>query len=304
MRYFHGEGKRRSYFEGWYFKHQNEEQTIALIPAYHVEQNGRASASIQVITDGQAWRAVFPASDFHAERDRFCVRIGDNAFRSDGIDIRLRTARLRMEGSLLFGPLTAPRSSTMGPFSHVPFLQCRHEVISLCHQVQGRFTVNGTPYEFAPGIGYIEGDRGVSFPEAYLWTQCSFFGGPHGKDCCVMLSIASVPFLGREFAGCICCVYDGETEYRLATYRGVRILRWDACEAIISQGPYTLEATLLNAKPQSLYAPNRGSMTRTIHESAACRVAYRFLNGKETILDVISDRAGFEFADKGVKSGR
>lgn len=304
MRYFHGEGKRRSYFEGWYFKHQNAEQTIALIPAYHIEQSGRASASIQIITDGQVWRAVFPADDFRAKKDRFFVRIGSNTFGPSGIDIRLHTSRLQMEGSLRYSPLRAPRASTMGPFSYVPFLQCRHEVLSLSHRVEGRLLVNGTPYEFAPGLGYIEGDRGVSFPETYLWTQCSFSGGPYGKDCCVMLSIASIPFLGSEFIGCICCVYDGETEYRLATYRGVRILNWNARGAILSQGPYTLEVSLQDAAPQSLFAPNKGSMTRTIHESAACRVAYRFLRGKETILDTVSDRAGFEYAQKGDKSGR
>ena len=50
MTFFHGEGKRGPYFEGWYFKHQSPEgRTLALIPAFHVDAAGGAGASIQII---------------------------------------------------------------------------------------------------------------------------------------------------------------------------------------------------------------------------------------------------------------
>ena len=45
------------------------------------------------------------------------------------------------------------------------------------HQVNGQITVNGQIYKFQNGIGYIEGDRGYSFPERYIWTQCCFNDG-------------------------------------------------------------------------------------------------------------------------------
>jgi len=40
MNNFHGETKRRSYFEGWYLKHQNAERTVAVIPAFHLDKKG------------------------------------------------------------------------------------------------------------------------------------------------------------------------------------------------------------------------------------------------------------------------
>ena len=56
MTFFHGEGKRGPYFEGWYFKHQSPEgRTLALIPAFHVDAAGDAGASIQIIGDTGSW---------------------------------------------------------------------------------------------------------------------------------------------------------------------------------------------------------------------------------------------------------
>ena len=64
MHSFHGTGKRRSYFEGWYFKQQNEEDTVALIPAFHVNATGQASASLQVITNEGSCYVSFPNRHF------------------------------------------------------------------------------------------------------------------------------------------------------------------------------------------------------------------------------------------------
>ena len=54
MRNFHGEHKKKSYFEGWYFKHQGSGRTVAFIPAFHIDEKGERSASLQVITDDGA----------------------------------------------------------------------------------------------------------------------------------------------------------------------------------------------------------------------------------------------------------
>ena len=41
----------QAYFEGLYFKQQNEKESVALIPAVHVDGRGRRSASLQIVTD-------------------------------------------------------------------------------------------------------------------------------------------------------------------------------------------------------------------------------------------------------------
>ncbi len=46
---------------------------------------------------------------------------------------------------------------------------------------------------------------------------------------------------------------------------------------------------------QSLKAPTRGDMVRTIHESAACRASYQFRKKGCTIFSFETDKASFEY---------
>lgn len=219
LRYFHIPPRQGAWFEGLYFKHQGPEGGIALIPAVHREAGGALSASLQVITEDHAWNLPFPAGQFSARRDRLAIRIGESRFSAAGVDLRISGAGLEASGTLRYGPLTPLRSDIMGPFRLIePVMQCCHGVISLRHSLSGALTVNGRTMDFSGGTGYIETDRGRSFPPDYLWTQCGWDGN------CVMLSVAEIPLPAGRFKGCICAVLHNGQEYRLATYRGVRLL--------------------------------------------------------------------------------
>ena len=145
---------------------------------------------------------------------------------------------------------------------------------------------------FDGGTGYIETDRGRSFPADYLWTQCNWDRN------CIMLSVAEIPFLGRRFKGCICALLHGGREYRLATYQGARVERWSGGGALIRQGRYRLEAEVLEGRGHPLRAPSAGAMTRTIHESLSARVRYRFWIGSRLLFDHIDENASYEYADE------
>ena len=124
-----------------------------------------------------------------------------------------------VQGAVRYGPLSPLRTDIMGPFRFLP-MQCSHSVYSMAHTLAGGFTVDGRFIDLTGGTGYIEGDRGSAFPRDYLWVQCNDFAQP----CSVMASVAHIPFCGRSFTGCICAVVYRGREYRLATYRGVRIV--------------------------------------------------------------------------------
>ena len=49
------DGGKRAYFEGWYFKHEGQGVTLALIPGVRTDQAGQRAAFLQVVTDGAAW---------------------------------------------------------------------------------------------------------------------------------------------------------------------------------------------------------------------------------------------------------
>lgn len=285
---FHGANKRRRYFEGWYFKLQAEGGAVALIPAMHITAAGQKSASLQIITGGASARIDYPYEKFHAGRNGLRVTLGDSLFSAEGVRVRAEAEGLRVRGEVRFGPLTPLRYDIMGPFRYLP-MQCFHSVFSIRHALSGSLLVNGVPLRFDGGTGYIEGDRGSSFPVRYAWTQCCEDGA------CVMLSVADIPLMGRTFSGVAGFVYLGGRELRLATYLGARPGRIEKDLLSVRQGGYLLQAELLCADRQPLSAAVEGGMTRVIHESLSARVRYRLYENGRAKLDFVSRRAGFEY---------
>lgn len=200
----------------------------------------------------------------------------------------MHTPSLTAEGALRFGSPARLRYDIMGLFRFVPFLECRHRVFRMSHPVDGKVTLNGREYDFSGGEGYIEGDRGVSFPKWYGWTQCGFPGGA------LMLSVAEIPFGPLRFTGTIGVVMLRGREYRLATYLGARVARVTKEEICVEQGNLRLTAKLREPPSCGLLVPKNGEMTRIIRENVACRAHYQFLKDGETILSFETDAASFE----------
>lgn len=286
--FFYGKNRCHGYFEGWYLKQQNQSETVALIPAFHADSAGKASASLQVITNARSYKMDFPAESFRADREKLFIQLGGNVFSEQGCSLDVRTSDCMVRGRLHFGRLTPPDGDIMGPFRFVPFLECRHSVFSLHHCVNGELDINGKPYLFENGSGYLEGDRGRSFPRRYLWTQCSWDGNS------LMLSAAEIPYAGTSFTGCTGFLFLNGKEYRIATYCGAKLLSAGNEGVLLRQKTLTLKIRLLEGHGSSLYAPQSGSMARTVRESVSCRVHYTCSAGKETLFDFISEQASFE----------
>jgi len=275
-----------SYFCGWYYRCQSGNQTLAIIPSVHKTGEGNF-CTIQLITDTDAFQAQFPYDDFSKDKNE--IRIGNNRFGGSGVSLDIHAPGFCAEGIVRFGDFTPIRYDIMGPFQYVPFMQCRHSVYSMHHRVDGEIRVNGVSYVFDNAVGYIEGDRGHSFPKEYVWTQCSF---PEGA---LMLSAADIP-LGRfHFTGVIGIVLLRGKEYRLATYLGAKAVKIKDGEVIVKQGRFCLTVKQLGLPGHPLLAPVGGTMTRTIHEHPSCKVYYRFTDGDVTLLEFEAPNAAFEY---------
>lgn len=296
MRYFHGTGQPGPYFEGWYLKHQSPDgRALALIPAFHIDAAGRRSASLQVLTEDRSWWLPYPDTQFRASPERFGVQLGPSRFSERGLEVSVRQGDLSLRGTLRYGPFTALSSDIMGPFRFLPGMQCTHGVYSMGHSLSGSLCLNGELLDFSGGRGYLETDRGRSFPNIYLWTQCAWQAPERGR---LMLAAASVPLPAGHFTGCICAVIYRGREYRLATYRGARIEAWSPTGAVIRQGCLRLRADLLEAQQQPLRAPAQGRMERTIHESFCAVVRYRLWRSGELLFDHTDRLASFEYSDR------
>ena len=215
--------------------------------------------------------------------------LGKSIFREDGLLLSIHDGGVDARGELRLEGFTPLRYDIMGPFRYVPFLECRHGVFSMRHRVSGHLRVNGTEYRFENDNGYIEGDRGRSFPRQYAWTQCFVEGGS------LMLSVAEIPFGPVRFTGIIGAVCLHGHEYRVATYLGARLMKCSGGELVIRQGEMTLTAALLDKNASELRAPENGAMTRLIRENAACRARYELTKGSRKLLSAEVKNASFEY---------
>ena len=201
-------------FEGLYFKHQAGGTTLALIPGRSARE-----AFIQVVVNDRAYYLPYAPEEYAADGG---MRVGASRFCRDGVQLDIRGKDLTLCGNIRYRGITPIRGDIMGPFRFFP-MECRHTVVSMHHRLEGGLIMNGRALNFTGGTGYIEGDSGRSFPSSYTWAQCNCWADG-GADSSVMASAARIPFLGLRFWGCIAAVWHGGREYRLATYRGARVL--------------------------------------------------------------------------------
>lgn len=277
-----------NHFRGWYFKCQSPTQTLALIPAVHT-CHGCQTSSIQVVTEKEHWNVPLSGKGCLVRWDRPQARLEQNQFSPQGIDLRLHSDHCHVEGQLRFGPPTPLPHDIMGPFRFVPFLECRHRVFSMRHQVTGQLHINGTPYRFDHNLGYIEGDQGRSFPRRYLWTQCLF------PDCSLMLSAADIPLGPVSFPGVIAALSFSSKVIVLATYCGARIISVHNGKITVKQNNLLLTAELLSDQGRPLRAPQGGSMSRTIRENVSCHARYCLFQRGEILWAGESRQASFEY---------
>ncbi|MVM55703.1 tocopherol cyclase family protein [Gordonibacter urolithinfaciens] len=273
----------RPYYEGWYMKQQQGGDILAVIP-------GRAQdeAFIQVVTADGAHYLPFPLEDFRQTGTR-SMRVGRSLFSPIGMMLDVQAPDLELVGRLRYRELTPLRSDIMGPFAYLP-LETKHTVFSMRHRVDGEVELNGRTLRFENAKGYMEGDRGHSFPRGYTWIQSTDFGCAAS----VMLALAEIPLAGLRFTGCIGVVWIAGVEHRFATYRGVRIREASDRAVEVRQGDMTLRVELPEAGGHRLQAPAQGSMARPIRESPAVPARFRFVKGGRTLLDSSDACTSFE----------
>ena len=269
-------------FEGWYYKHQANGRTLAVIPG-----KSNDSAFIQIITDCESFNIPFDLSEYKKDR---VLKIGDCEFSEAGIKLNIRRNDISLFGELEYNKLNPIKSDIMGPFRIFP-MECRHGIISMKHDVSGQVILNGEKLIFDKGVGYIETDSGYSFPENYAWVHSNDFD----NNCSVMVSIAKIPFAGFCFWGCIGIVWLNGREYRLAPYKGAKILRCERGVIELKQGKYNLVIEVNEQTANSLSAPKSGSMVKMIKESASCPAKFVFTENGGTIFSGESRYASYEY---------
>lgn len=291
----------KNYFEGWYFKITGDKGAIAFIPGISISKNEK-KAFVQVITDEESYFVDYGIENFKFSNKPFYVKIGDNYFAKDRIQIDIKDdeQKIRVYGEVKFTDSKNIDSSwispnIMGPFAFVPNMECNHAILSMRNRAWGKIEINRKKFKFNEGIGYIEKDWGCSFPKSYIWCQGNNFRDSNGA---FMLSIADIPFGLVKFRGLICSLMVDGKEYRFATYNGAKIVRYEVSNNRLSvglkKGHYYLEVEVDYKGGLRLSAPVKGKMEKDIIESIGEVIRVTLREDDRVIFDGTSDNCGLE----------
>ena len=299
---YHGWGRQRSYFEGWYFKivDATEQHVFAVIPGISKKEDGQAHAFIQVL-DGKQCKASyhdFGAAEFVPSEKHFHLKLGGNSFSSNHLQLDLPELQGRLD---FHSPTPWPKMlgapGIMGWYGFVPFMQCFHGVVSLHHSLSGTMKVHGQSTDFSGGIGYCEKDWGTSFPRSYIWMQTNHF--PQEKEICLMASVAHIPWLGSYFIGYIVgFLWEGKL-HRFATYTGAKMKAALSDKEVylgFKDRRFRLEITGQQAPGADLVSPLTGEMKGKVNESMQATLHVRFFDKEKLVFEGMGRNAGLEIA--------
>ncbi|CAG5084876.1 tocopherol cyclase family protein [Parvicella tangerina] len=288
---FQGFKEKKNYFEGWYFKMVSGDRNsvVSVIPGISLSEDGSEQhAFIQIINGktAQTYYYRFDISAFHFSSEDFSVRIGENHFSSEGISLNIQNDTTSISGEIKnhhCTPLNDQRS-IMGWYYKVPFMQCYHGVVSLDHDIQGSLKINDNSFSFDNGKGYIEKDWGESMPSSWIWMQSNNFNTPNTS---FMLSIANIPWLGKEFTGFLGFILlDGRVE-TFGTYSKSDLKiqeNKDTIAVTITTKNRILKIAATRSEAGMLAAPVKGSMDRRIAESINAQLNITVYDLNNTVL--------------------
>ena len=314
--------KKRNYFEGWYFREQTEDLTIAFVPTLHYDEEGRMTGSLQVILPEKSWFFAYDHPVNMNLPDSLFVVLGKNVFTEACIHLDIDEPGLRIKGDIYFDREPGAKLHVMGPLG-LPLvsrlLPCAHKIWATEQELSGELEIlaggapletkprkgtgdcadvahrgNGKVFSFNDGKGYMEADYGKTFPKTYFWTHCNWFDEKNLRIACAGVELSFAGYRGA-FLGCFACIDQDGYKVKLATYLGARVEHFSADGFRIRQGKYVFEGWKMEGKPVKLQSPRDGAMGEKTDEYLTCTVRYKLSRGGEVIFDEISQRAAYEF---------
>ena len=303
---YHGWGKKKRFFEGWYYKivSKDEKSACAFIPGVAMDENGNKQAFIQVL-DGKKSTSEyikFPFESFKANPKKHTIEINKNRFTTHSVDLDLPN----IKGGLKFENVTPWSSSffspgIMGPFSFVPFMECYHGILSMDHSITGELLIKEKNIDFTGGRGYTEKDWGHSFPIGYVWMQSNHFSQPEISFKC---SIAKIPFKIFSFNGFIAGLWLENKLIEFTTYNFSKVKKCKIndreVEILIENPKYILKVLVNRSKTATLAAPIQGFMDAKIDESMTSKIEVKLIERKTNaiIFEDVGKNGGCEVAGK------
>lgn len=271
---YHGKNKKSNFFEGWYFKivSPQADHTYCFIPGVFIsKEEGQSHSFIQVIRGNQSnfKYLKFKKDDFKANESEFNLKVEENIFSLNQINLNINQQGENISGTLYFDNIVKwPDSSinpgSMGFYNYLRFMQCYSQVCAVDGFIRGKLTINGEIIDFTGGKIYIEKNWGKSFPYSYIWAQGNSFRGGEGAVTCSIGHIP-LPLPLRSFTGFLIGIYVEDKFYKFTTINRSRLSINCENEKVFLETynkDYSLKIDALYKKENfmDLYAPRNGNM--------------------------------------------
>ena len=280
------------YFEGWYIKVVTDELSFAVIIGISMTKKGKTAFIQTNSTLCPSTYTSYEEEDIQIQHDPFKLQIGRTILEQYQLNMNLENG---LHCHLYFDKLTKLKGNDymptiMGPFSYLKHMECVHAIISLHHFVRGKIMFGSHVYELPNAIGYMEKDRGKSFPSSYLWYQSNHCGL---SDTCFFLSIARIPLMVGSFQGNICVLMIEGKQYRFASYLGCRVSKRKDVY-ILKQYPYKLLVKITCVHAEKLKAPKMGDMRNEVLESLDGEAIVHLYRGNQKLYQLHFIKGGYE----------
>lgn len=293
------------FFEGWYLKVVDASQHNAwafIVGVFRQPEVEKSEAFIQVLegNTGKVYVFTYSYTAFLSNPDRFEVKLAENLFSLNGMQINLKNTEVEISGVLKFEkgkswPVHWYSPGIMGPFGWINHMECYHGLVSFDHEITGDLFINSEKQSFNGGRGYIEKDFGKAFPLSWIWLQTNHFSK---EKTSLSASIAVIPFLGLRFKGVIIGLWHEERLYAFTTYNGSRIksisIGENSVNLVVKRGQWRLELVAERVGGGILKAPVPTGMDRRIVESLNAHINIKLWKKDQLLLDDVGYRAGME----------
>ena len=306
---FHGWGRKRDYFEGWYFKLVNAaaDYSVAFIPGILLGRGPADSHSFVQIVDGvraSLSYVRFPTGAFRAERRSLAIAVQDSSFSLERLTLNIASQGAAVFGTVSFRnvkrwPDSAINPGSMGFYNYLPRMQCYSQVCAMDMDLAGELEINGLKVDFSGGRGYVEKNWGRAFPYGWIWIQSNSFGDRRASLSC---SLGHIPLPWGSFRGHLVGLLVGDRFYSFTSMNktAVRIVRSGSDVAIeLSNSRHSLRLDVATdpSKFVQLEGPRDGRMVALVQENLMGRVAVtlRATKGDELLFAGEGRCAGVEY---------
>ena len=290
-------------FEGWYYKMVTaaKDQCVVLIPGMSCPESKQGNCFIQVgqwPDVGSTKVVTYPITTVWAEDEGQKICIGDSCFTPTNISVDIKDGDKKVTGHVQFNNSSTPKKHIMGPFQHMPKMQCSHSIISMDSELSGQLIINDQVVDFTGGKGYIEKDWGKDFPKKHLWIQSNHFDKDIKSFTCAIADVPT-PVGGMQGFFCILVTND-DKEHRFATYNGGKVnvmaVKDHDIHVEISGHGKRLRIDAHGQDGVVLDAPEQGDMVRKLTEKLGARVTVELWDSKTNtiIASGTGDMAGVE----------